>query len=98
MSAFLFKIKEKKIPLILLNARITKKTLNRWKIFSKFAEKIFNNFNLCLASSEESKKNLQILGVKNISYIGNLKFCSKTKFGCQTSKKAFTKKCVSNGK
>ena len=77
---YLFKIKEKKIPLILLNARITKKTLNRWKVFSKFAEKVFDNFDLCLASSEESKKNLELLGVKNISYIGNLKFCSKTKF------------------
>ena len=77
---FLFNIKKKKIPLILLNARITKKTLNRWKIFSKFAEKVFNNFDLCLASSEESKKNLELLGVKNISYIGNLKFCSKAKF------------------
>ena len=77
---FLFKIKDKKIPLILLNARITKKTLNRWKVFSKFAKKVFDNFDLCLASSEESKKNLELLGVKNINYIGNLKFCSKTKF------------------
>ena len=77
---FLFKIKENKIPLILLNARITKKTLNRWKVFSKFAEKVFDNFDLCLASSEESKKNLKMLGVKNVNYIGNLKFCSKTKF------------------
>ena len=55
---YLFKIKEKKIPLILINARITKKTLNKWKVFSKFAEKVFDNFDLCLASSEESKKNL----------------------------------------
>jgi 3-deoxy-D-manno-octulosonic-acid transferase len=77
---FLFKIKEKKIPLILLNARITKKTLNRWKVFSKFAKKVFGNFDLCLTSSEESKKNIELLGVKNINYIGNLKFCSKTKF------------------
>ena len=77
---FLFNIRKKKIPLILLNARITKKTLNKWKIFPIFAKKIFNNFDLCLASSEESKKNLEKLGVKNISYIGNLKFCSKINF------------------
>ena len=77
---FLFKIKEKNIPLILLNARITKKTLDRWQIFLKFAKKVFYNFDLCLASSEESKKNLELLGVKNINYIGNLKFCTKTKF------------------
>ena len=77
---FLFSIKKKEIPLILLNARITKKTLNKWKIFPIFAKKNFNNFDLCLASSEESKKNLEELGIKNISYIGNLKFCSKSKF------------------
>ena len=50
---FLFKIKEKKIPLILLNARITKKTLNRWNFISKFAKKVFDNFDLCLPSSQE---------------------------------------------
>ena len=77
---FLFKIKKNNIPLVLLNARITQKTLNRWKFFSKFAKKVFDNFNICLASSEESKKNLELLGVRNISYIGNLKFCSKTTF------------------
>ena len=77
---FLFKIKQNNIPLVLLNARITQKTLNRWKFFSKFAKKVFDNFNICLASSEESKKNLELLGVRNISYIGNLKFCSKTTF------------------
>tara|TARA_B100000780_G_scaffold244281_1_gene187814 strand:+ start:3878 stop:5149 length:1272 start_codon:yes stop_codon:yes gene_type:complete len=76
---YLFKIKEKKIPLILINARITKKTFNRWKIFSSFAKKIFNNFDLCLASSEESKNNLEKLQVKNLNYIGNLKFSFKNK-------------------
>ncbi len=74
---FLFKIKERKIPLILLNARITKKTLNKWKIFPKFAKEVFSNFDLCLASSEESKNNLKRLGIKKASYLGNLKFSSK---------------------
>jgi 3-deoxy-D-manno-octulosonic-acid transferase len=57
---FLFKIKEKNIPLLLINARITKKSLNKWKIFFNFAKKVFNNFDLCLAASEESKNNLKI--------------------------------------
>ena len=76
---FLFKIKEKKIPLILINGRITKKTFNRWKLFINFAKKIFNNFDLCLASSQESKNNLEKLSVKNLIYIGNLKFSIKNK-------------------
>ncbi len=76
---FLFKIKEKKIPLILINGRITKKTFNRWNLFSNFAKKVFNNFDLCLAASKESKNNLDKLCVKNSSYIGNLKFSVNNK-------------------
>jgi len=74
---FLFKIKEKNIPLLLVNARITKKSFNRWKIILNFAKKVFNNFDLCLAASEESKKNLSKLNVKNLKYIGNLKYSAK---------------------
>ncbi len=63
-----------KIPIILLNGRITKKTFNRWIIFPKFSKFIFSKFNLCLSSSIESKNYLKKLGAKNIKYLGNLKF------------------------
>jgi 3-deoxy-D-manno-octulosonic-acid transferase len=71
---FLFKIKEKNIPLLLVNARLTKKSFNKWKIISNFAKKVFNNFDLCLAASEESKNNLKKIQVENLKYIGNLKY------------------------
>jgi 3-deoxy-D-manno-octulosonic-acid transferase len=74
---FLFKIKEKKIPLVLINGRITKKTFKKWILLRNFAKKVFNNFDLCLACSEESKNNLEKIEVKNLSYIGNLKFAVK---------------------
>ena len=74
---FLFKIKEKKIPLVLVNGRVTKKTFKKWKIFPKFAKKVFNNFDLCIASSHESRGNLNKLGVKKLTFIGNLKFSVK---------------------
>ena len=64
----------KKIPVSLLNGRITKKTYQRWKMFPDFSKKLFNKFNLCLSSSIESKKLLQKLGAKNVKFIGNLKF------------------------
>ena len=67
-------LKKRNIPIILLNARITKKTFNRWKTFPKFAELIFSKFDLCLSSSKESKAYLKKLGAKNIKLIGNLKF------------------------
>ena len=76
---FLFAIKKREIPLVLVNGRITKKTFNRWKIVPFFAKKVFNNFDLCLAASEESKNNLQNLQVENLIYIGNLKFSVNSK-------------------
>jgi len=70
----IFNISQKKIPLLLFNARITKKSFNRWKLIPNFARKIFNKFDLCIASNKESEKFLKILGVNNIKNYGNIKF------------------------
>jgi len=67
-------IKKQNIALGLINARITKKTYNRWIKFSEFAKKIFESFDICLACSKESKKLLENLGAKNINFIGNIKY------------------------
>ena len=67
-------LNKKNIPVILLNGRITKKTFNRWKMISSFSKKIFDNFNLCLSSSIESKKYLKSLGATNVKLLGNIKF------------------------
>jgi 3-deoxy-D-manno-octulosonic-acid transferase len=42
-------------------------------VISRFAKKIFNSFDLCLAASKESKKYLEKLNVRNLKYIGNIK-------------------------
>ena len=65
---------KKKIPLLLINARITKKSFNRWKMIISFAKKIFEKFDLCITSNKESEDFLKILGAKNIKNYGNLKF------------------------
>ena len=65
---------KRNIPIFLLNGRITKKSFNRWKVFSSFAKSIFGKFNLCLSSNSETKNYLKKLGAKNIKIIGNLKF------------------------
>ena len=67
---------EKKIPLLLINARITKKSFVRWKLLANFAKKIFEKFDLCIASNKESENFLKILGAKNIKSYGNLKFAN----------------------
>ena len=70
----ILKINEKKIPLLLVNARITKKSFDRWKLVIGFAKNIFGKFDLCIASNNESENFLKILGSKNIKNYGNLKF------------------------
>ena len=71
---FILQIGERKIPLLLVNARITEKSFKRWKLIIKFAKKIFEKFDLCIASNKESENFLKILGAKNIKNHGNLKF------------------------
>ena len=67
-------IKDKNIPLILLNARINKNSFKKWFKLSPYIKNIFNKFDLCLSSSKESKFHLKKLGAKNIKFFGNLKF------------------------
>ena len=72
-------IKKKNIPLLLINGRITKKTFLKWKLFKNFAKKIFEKFDLCIASNKETENHLQSLGAKNIKSYGNLKFAKSKK-------------------
>ena len=75
---FIFNIKNRKIPLILLNARITTKTYLRWKKISNFAKSIFSSFDICLSQNKETEKYLKNFGVKKIKNLGNLKFSSSS--------------------
>ena len=67
-------IKKRPMKLILLNGRITKKSFNRWKRFTLTAKNLFQKFDICLASNNETKKYLTFFKAKKIKYIGNLKF------------------------
>ena len=67
-------IKSKSISLVLLNARINKKSFRKWSRLGLITKNLFSKFDLCLPSSNESRRHLNLLGAKNIKYIGNLKF------------------------
>ncbi len=73
---FILKIKKENIPLILLNARITKKSFSRWKALGESTRKIFSCFTCCISSSKMTSDYLNNLGAKNIKFYGNIKFCS----------------------
>ena len=70
----LINLNKEKIPSVLINARITRKSYNRWIKLKNFSKLIFNNFDLCLSSNKETVSFLKKLGAKNIKYYGNLKY------------------------
>ena len=70
----LINLNKEEIPSILINARITRKSYNRWIKLKKFSKLIFNKFDLCLSSNKETVSFLKKLGAKNIKYYGNLKY------------------------
>ena len=71
-------LKNKNTTLVLLNARITKKSYMRWKKISFFSRSIFEKFNICLPQNDETKHYLKKLGAKKIKKLGNLKFSETT--------------------
>ncbi len=90
-------LNKKNIPLILLNARITKKSYSRWKFFPNFSRKIFEKITLALPQNTESKKYLKLLGTKQIKLVGNLKFfgeVQKDNIKNLMLKKKFLKKII----
>ena len=67
-------VKKRKIPLLLLNARITKKSFKRWKKLKSFSSSIFELITKAYPQNFETINFLKRLGVKKIKYIGNLKY------------------------
>ena len=70
----LINLNKEKIPTILINARITRKSYNKWIKLKNFSKTIFDKFDLCLSSNKETVSFLKKLGAKNIKYFGNLKY------------------------
>ncbi len=68
------KINKSNIPLVLLNARITKKTFKRWMKIKEFSKSVFSLITVAFPQNLETKFYLKNLNTKKIIQIGNLKF------------------------
>ena len=64
---------------ILINARISDKSLKRYMLFKWFYKYIFANIDVVFAQSKEDAKRLQMLGAKNIKVSGNIKLANLPK-------------------
>jgi len=67
-------LKKGGIPLILLNGRITNKSFNRWMLVKDYAKSVFQNISYSYPQNTETIKYLKKIEIKNIKFIGNLKF------------------------
>ena len=84
-------LNKKNIPLLLLNARITKKTFNKWQGIKYFSHSIFKNISKAYPQNNETYKYLKKLNVSNVKKIGNLKLVNNEQEGFIKLKKNLLK-------
>lgn len=83
--------KNKNIPLLLMNARLSNKSLSRYLVFKKFSLNMLNKFEIICAQSETDCKNFKKLTQTNIYVTGNTKFDFPTSKNKLSFAKAFKK-------
>ena len=66
--------RHRKIPSVLVNARMSDSSFHRWRQFSGTARDLLQSFSLSLAQTEEQASYLRQLGADPVMYLGNLKF------------------------
>ena len=70
---FILACKKLNIPVILLNARISDKSLNNWKYAKSSLLYLLKSFKLILPQNKKIYDRIKSLGIKNIELIGNIK-------------------------
>ncbi|HEY1735704.1 MAG TPA: 3-deoxy-D-manno-octulosonic acid transferase [Methylovirgula sp.] len=66
--------RRRKIPLLLINARISQSSFQRWRWFPRFIATVLANVDLCLAQSEADAERFALLGARHVKVAGNLKY------------------------
>lgn len=72
--SLLSEIKKAKIPLVLVNGRISDKSFQNWKKYKFAAKELLSCFSYCLGQSEQDKNRLMFLGAPQVGCVGNLKY------------------------
>ena len=66
--------RQKSLPVILINARLSERSARRVSRFSNFAQLIYQSFTKILAQTNLDAKRYHSLGLSNVLVTGNLKF------------------------
>lgn len=65
--------KARRLPMVLINGRMSPRSFPRWKRFPETIGALLGSFELCLAQSEADGARFAALGGRNVSVTGNLK-------------------------
>lgn len=69
----LLETQRRKVPIALINARLTRRSFERWKHASGLARRVFSVFDICLAQDDSVAERLRALGARDVRIAGNLK-------------------------
>jgi 3-deoxy-D-manno-octulosonic-acid transferase len=64
---------EHKIPLIIVNGRLSERSFGRWRLASGVIAALLDRFDLCLAQSPDNAQRFSRLGAQRVTSTGNLK-------------------------
>jgi 3-deoxy-D-manno-octulosonic-acid transferase len=67
---------QRKIPLVLVNARMSDRSFRRWQRLSRVIGALLERFDLCLAQTDADAERFRRLGARHVVTSGNLKFDS----------------------
>jgi 3-deoxy-D-manno-octulosonic-acid transferase len=67
-------IAQHRIPLVLVNGRMSPRAYARWQRWPKLVKRMLSRFDVVFAMSEEDGTRYRLLGAKKVRYIGNLKY------------------------
>ncbi|QUS41283.1 3-deoxy-D-manno-octulosonic acid transferase [Tardiphaga alba] len=65
---------KRRLPMALINARMSQRSFPRWQKFSKTISALLGSFEICLAQSDTDAKRFSVLGARSVLVTGNLKF------------------------
>ena len=69
-------VTDRAIPLIMVNARLSERSFQRWQKMPGFISALLKRVDLCLAQTRDDAARLMMLGAPRVQVAGNLKFDS----------------------
>lgn len=67
-------LKEKNIPAVLVNARLSNRSFQRWRALPDAAQRLMDCFPLILAQTQEAAEKYKKLGAESVFYTDNIKY------------------------